>query len=322
MVCRTWSQPDANHWRPLCTNTFQREGFANGCVVCAFPYAWDHCTQCAGGSPYRYRIVEGEITATGPDLLITDETVVTVPLFFGGESIWHYRRHEFGWSTIADLFENSVIYPISNPEADYCEWEITAVSEIGWRFGECLPGPLVPPAFAWSRYYSYDQFLVQDRYSTHTPKPTTKYTWPTGFGAKTDQPFTSGTTGVLIAAAPAPVEYFQAVASRCEFQLRATFFENRMRVLAAVTEQSLIYGFTTGSTGYPSFCSNPDNAPLATFNAISSGYPTRQLDAGESGAIWDSEELGGCLDLSEITLTKTRGASEWPSEIVLKASLW
>ena len=322
MTCRIWTQPDSKHWRPLCTNTFQREGSANNCIVCAFPYSFDHCTQCAGGAPYRYRIVEGDITAYGPDLLITDETVVTVPLFFGGSSEWHYRRHEFGWSTIADLFKNLVMYPVDNPDADYCVWEITAVSEIGWRFGECLPGPFSPPAFAFSRFYSYDQFLIKDRYATHSPKPASRYTWPAGFGAKTGQPLTSGTTGVLIAGAPAPVKYFQAVANRCEFRINATFFENRMQVFTGVSEQSLTYGFTTGSTGYPSFCSNPDNAPNATFAAISSGYPTRQLDAGNSGAIWTSEELGGCLDLSEIALTKTRGAAEWPTDIVLKAALW
>lgn len=322
MVCRTWSQPDTKHWRPLCTNTFQREGQADKCIVCAFPFAYNHCTQCGGGAPFRYRITEGEITATGDDLLITDETVVTVPLFFGGASIWHYRRHEFGWSTIADLFSNSVIYPVDNPDVDYCDWEITVVSEIGWRYGDCLPGPLFPPAFAWSRFYSYDQFLIQDTYKTHSPKPTTKYTWPSGFGSKTGQPFTSGSTGELIAVSPAPVEYYEAVASRCQFGLKASFFDNRMRLNATVTEQSLTYGFTTNGSGYPSFCANPNNAPTSTFNAISSGYPTRQLDAGASGAIWDSEELDGCLDLSEIALTKTRGASEWPTDIVLKAAMW
>jgi hypothetical protein len=127
---------------------------------------------------------------------------------------------------------------------------------------------------------------------------------------------------VLIAGAPAPVKYFQAVASRCEFRLSASFFENRMRLNAAVSEQSLTYGFTTNSSGYPSFCANPGNAPTATFEAISAGYPTKRLDAGASGATWDSEELDGCLGLSEIPLTKTRGASEWPSDIVLKAALW
>ena len=39
MVCRTWSQPDANHFRGLCTNSFYPEVGSNAksCVVCATP---------------------------------------------------------------------------------------------------------------------------------------------------------------------------------------------------------------------------------------------------------------------------------------------
>jgi hypothetical protein len=37
MICRTWSQPDANHTRGLCTNTLFSEGHNNTCVICADP---------------------------------------------------------------------------------------------------------------------------------------------------------------------------------------------------------------------------------------------------------------------------------------------
>lgn len=320
MECRQWTQPDANHWRPLCTNTFQREGKADNCTVCAFPYAWDHCAQCAGGAPYRYRIVEGDIVAYGPDLLISTETVTPKTTFFNINTNWHYRRHEFGWSTVSDMFSNGVLYPDPNPIDDECSWEMTLVSEIGWRYGECLPGNAFNIGFAWSRFQSYDQFVIQDTYSTTAPKPTTKYVWPTGFGTKTSQQFTSGDTGDLLAPAyPATLKKYQAVASRCEFRLRATFVNNKMRLLAAVSEQSLKYGFSTGPSG-PIYCATPSDS--VNFDYISTGYPTRQIDAGFNGAIWDSEDLDGCLDLSLIPMTKTRGASEWPANIVLKAALW
>jgi hypothetical protein len=37
MPCKTWSQPDGNHIRGLCTNQFFAEGHTNNCVICAEP---------------------------------------------------------------------------------------------------------------------------------------------------------------------------------------------------------------------------------------------------------------------------------------------
>jgi hypothetical protein len=37
MICRTWSQPDANHIRGLCTNKFFSEGNSDNCLICAEP---------------------------------------------------------------------------------------------------------------------------------------------------------------------------------------------------------------------------------------------------------------------------------------------
>ena len=37
MVCKTWSQPDGNHIRGLCTNELFAEGNSNNCSICVTP---------------------------------------------------------------------------------------------------------------------------------------------------------------------------------------------------------------------------------------------------------------------------------------------
>jgi hypothetical protein len=51
--CRVWSQPDANHWRGLCTNRFFPKTGTEGCPICVKPLTVSvECGgECFEGSP-------------------------------------------------------------------------------------------------------------------------------------------------------------------------------------------------------------------------------------------------------------------------------
>lgn len=316
MECRIWSQPDARHWRPLCTNSFRKQGTANSCHVCATPYPYNNCAFCDGDAPYHYRIVEGEITGSGADLTFDDEATTYIPGPFGGGTDWYYRHHEFGWDTLKSFFSSAIIYPVPDDETDICQWGVRIISEIGYRTGTCIVGPGFFPSYG--RHASIDNINIQPTYNTMLPAPTSKFLWPSGFGDMTGELFISGDTGEsVLPAQPAVTATFQAIRSQCEFSLTAAFLDNEMTLTATPTFTSATRFEAIGPSA-PSYCAAV--GATADFSSVSSGYPSRSTPT--VSAQWKSGELSGCLDLLRIPMEKVFGDSHWPDDIVLAKSTW
>jgi hypothetical protein len=315
MACRIWSQPDPRHWRPLCTNSFQREGVGNSCIVCASPYPWNHCQYCSGNSPGHYRIVEGEVTGSGDDLVFSDEYTQFVPTGTSGAGeTFYYRHHEFGWDTLKSFFESAVILPIPrDDEEEICEWGVGLISEIGYRVGVCKS--LTPTI---GRNKTIDTITIQPTYTTPLELPQSKYLWPSGFGTATDTKFVTKTTGESIMPdQPSVTEKFIATRAECQFVLRATYFNDEMTLSAAPAFKREQFGIAINSSGAELYCATFGNPP--NFSSVYAGYPSTNTP---TSAQWKSGELSGCLDLARIPMEKVSGGSQWPDDIVLAKSTW
>lgn len=98
MECRIWSQPDARHWRGLCTNKFQSEGSGSeDCFICVDPNIPSQTCESAGPQSQICRNWDGTpiVGSMRPDQWISTWTpfytfTISLPAIFRNGAPWYY----------------------------------------------------------------------------------------------------------------------------------------------------------------------------------------------------------------------------------------